>query len=45
MPKWKCKFCNYVFVSEERPTVCPFCHRKSEMEIFSNSFFAETEMD
>ena len=35
MEKWKCKRCNYIFVGNECPRICPNCAHKVEFEIFN----------
>jgi rubrerythrin len=34
MEKWKCKKCNYIFVGDEAPRICPNCGHKAEFELF-----------
>jgi len=44
--EWKCRFCNYIFPSKDRPGSCPFCHKKSNIEVFNEDMrFSMTEMD
>ncbi len=34
MDKWKCRRCNYIFVGNETPRMCPNCGHKTEFDLF-----------